>query len=142
MSRISGLVACILSVASLALSQPARADGCRRVHAEINLDTGTIEGNLGLDGTVAFVRDSVGTAPATAPANSSVFSGILTVSTETRGVLSIRETGMFSSRIGNALGPCWPRGATSSAAPQASRAPPATCRSSAAWARTTSSSSR
>lgn len=78
-------------------------DHCRRIRAEIDLTHGTIEGNFGLDGTVAFVRDSPGTAPVTAPPGSSVFSGILTVTTA-RGNLVVRETGMFSSRTGNPNG--------------------------------------
>jgi hypothetical protein len=91
-----------LSIGGLAAA-PARADGCRRVQAEINLAQGTIEGNFGLTGTVAFAGDSSGTPPATAPAGSSVFSGILTITTR-RGVLTLRETGMFSSRTGNPAG--------------------------------------
>ena len=86
----------------------ARADGdddrCRRIRAEIDLTHGTIEGNFGLDGTVAFVQDSPGTAPVTVPPGSSVFSGILTITTA-RGNLLVRETGMFSSRTGNPGGP-------------------------------------
>jgi hypothetical protein len=73
---------------------------CRRIRAEINLTEGTIAGNFGLNGTAVFVSDGQGTPPPTAPAGSSVFSGIFTVSTD-RGVLSLRETGMFSSRTGN-----------------------------------------
>jgi hypothetical protein len=109
MSRSMGrfaLMMCV-SAALVALAMaPARADGedCRRVRAEIDLTNGTIEGNFGLDGTVAFVGDSDGTPPATAPAGSSVFSGILTITTQ-RGVLEMRETGMFSNRTGNPDGP-------------------------------------
>ena len=77
---------------------------CRRIRAEIDLTNGTIEGNFGLDGTVAFVADSRGTVPTTAPPGSSVFSGILTITTS-RGNLLLRETGMFSSRTGNPNGP-------------------------------------
>jgi hypothetical protein len=73
------------------------------VHAQIDLTHGTIEGNFGLNGTVAFVGDSSGTSPATAPPNSSVFSGLLTISTA-RGDLVVRETGMFSSRAGSPRG--------------------------------------
>src|SRR5688572_2380243 len=73
---------------------------CRRIRAEINLTEGTIAGNFGLNGTAAFVSDGQGTPPTTAPAGSSVFSGLLTISTD-RGVLTLRETGMFSSRAGN-----------------------------------------
>src|ERR1041384_7263101 len=79
-------------------------DHCRRIRAEIDLTHGTIEGNFGLDGTVAFVQDSPGTAPVTAPPGSSGFSGILTI-TPARGTLLVRETGMFSSRTGNPGGP-------------------------------------
>jgi hypothetical protein len=86
----------------------AFADGddprCRRIKAEIDLTHGTIEGNFGLNGTVVFVRDSSGTPPSTGPVGSSVFSGLLTITT-TRGNLILRETGMFSSRTGNAAGP-------------------------------------
>src|SRR6185503_20137327 len=77
---------------------------CRRIRAEINLTNGTIQGNFGLDGTVAFVADSNGTPPPTGPAASSVFSGLLTVTTA-RGNLVLRETGMFSGRTGNPAGP-------------------------------------
>jgi hypothetical protein len=106
MIRVSGRVILMLclSMATLAHARAARAEECKRVRAEINLSTGTIEGNLGLDGTVAFVEDSSGEPPATAPAGSSVFSGILTITTD-RGVLSMRETGMFSGRTGNPAGP-------------------------------------
>jgi hypothetical protein len=89
-----------LTLATLAPASFAYADECRRVRAEIDLTSGTIEGNLGLDGTVAFTEDSAGTPPATAPATSSVFSGILTITTD-RGILEMRETGMFSSRDDN-----------------------------------------
>jgi hypothetical protein len=78
----------------------AEAGDCGRIRAEINLTEGTIAGNFGLNGTVAFVSDGQGTAPPTAPAGSSVFSGLLTISTG-RGALSLRETGMFSSRADN-----------------------------------------
>ena len=74
-------------------------DRCAQIHAEINLSTGTISGNFGLDGTVAFAGDSSGTPPATAPVGSSVFSGILTIATD-RGELIMRETGMSSGRAG------------------------------------------
>ena len=73
---------------------------CRRIRAEINLSDGTIAGNFGLNGTAVFVSDGQGTAPPTAPAGSSVFSGLFTISTE-RGALTLRETGMFSSRTDN-----------------------------------------
>ncbi len=99
MSRRVALIVC-LSVATLAHVGAARADDCRRIRAEIDLTNGTIEGNFGLDGTVAFVEDSAGTPPATAPAGSSVFSGILTITTS-RGEIQMRETGMFSARTGN-----------------------------------------
>src|SRR5262249_7574521 len=77
---------------------------CRQIRAEIDLTHATIDGNFGLDGTVAFVRDSAGTAPTTAPPGSSVFSGILTITTD-HGNLVLRETGMFSSRTGDPAGP-------------------------------------
>ena len=106
---MSRLIATIMLMAGMSVGAStfagvARADGCERVHAKINLSAGTIKGNQGLKGTVAFVADSAGTPPATAPATASVFSGILTVTTD-RGVLEVRETGMFSSRTGNAAGP-------------------------------------
>jgi len=78
----------------------AEEAGCRRIRAEINLTDGTIAGNFGLNGTVAFASDGQGTPPPTAPAGSSVFSGLLTISTR-RGELTLRETGMFSSRTDN-----------------------------------------
>jgi hypothetical protein len=77
-----------------------RADDGKTVHAEINLTKGTIKGNAGLNGTVAFVADGAGSPPPTGPPGSSVFSGSLTISTD-KGVLDVRETGMFSSRTGN-----------------------------------------
>jgi hypothetical protein len=78
----------------------AEEANCRRIRAEINLTDGTIAGNFGLNGSVVFVSDGQGTAPPTAPAGSSVFSGLLTISTA-RGALTLRETGMFSSRVDN-----------------------------------------
>ena len=112
MSRSTGRVMLMLMVSlsagMVASAGAARAgdddDQCKRVRAEINLTTGTIEGNFGLDGTVAFTQDSPGTPPATAPPGSTVFSGILTITTQ-HGVLTMRETGMFSSRTGNPAGP-------------------------------------
>lgn len=92
-----------LLTTTLATASPARADGCRRVFAQIDLAEGVIIGNLGLVGSVAFTADSAGTAPATAPATSSVFSGILTITTE-EGALEMRETGMFSSRRDTSAG--------------------------------------
>lgn len=84
-------------------ARPAHAETCKAIRAEIDLTHGTISGNFGLKGTVAFTADSSGTAPPTAPAGSSVFSGILEITTA-RGVLRMRETGMFSSRTGNPAG--------------------------------------
>ena len=80
----------------------ARAEGehCRNIRAEIDLSTGAISGNFGLNGDVVFTSDGTGTPPPTAPATSSVFSGLLAISTA-RGSLTFRETGMFSSRTGN-----------------------------------------
>jgi hypothetical protein len=89
--------------AALLSATPAHADGCKTIHAEIDLTHGTISGNFGLNGTVTFTSDGTGTAPPTAPAGTSVFSGILEITTK-RGVLSLRETGMFSSRTGNPAG--------------------------------------
>src|SRR6185295_9967417 len=57
----------------------------------------------GLNGTVAFTADGSGTAAPTSPPGSSVFSGILEITTK-KGVLRLRETGMFSSRTGNPAG--------------------------------------
>lgn len=95
-----------LALAGLAVAGPARAgDGCRRIHAEIDLSKGTIVGNFGLTGTVVFTADSSSPPPATAPPGSSVFSGILNITTTRHGNLQLRETGMFSSRTGNPLGP-------------------------------------
>jgi hypothetical protein len=95
------LVAGLLSVVLLH-GNSARADDdhCKNIHAQIDLSTGTIVGNFRLNGTVAFAADSNGTAPTTAPANSSVFSGPLVITTP-HGTLTVRETGMFSSRVGN-----------------------------------------
>jgi hypothetical protein len=90
-------------IGRVALADDGDDDNCRRIHAQIDLTHGTIEGNFGLNGTVAFVGDSSGTPPATAPANASVFSGLLTLSTA-HGDLVLRETGMFSSRVGNPAG--------------------------------------
>jgi hypothetical protein len=91
-----------LLTALLILPGVARAEGgrCRRVRAEIDLSQGTIAGNLGLNGTVVFTSDGQGTPPPTAPQTSSVFSGLLVISTA-EGSLTVRETGMFSSRTGN-----------------------------------------
>jgi len=102
MTRTSRRLAFIVSlcVATLAHVGAARADDCKRIRAEINLTDGTIQGNFGLDGTVAFVEDSAGEPPVTAPTGSSVFSGILTITTS-RGEIAMRETGMFSARTGN-----------------------------------------
>ncbi len=116
MSRISRRVALFvsLSVATVAHAGAARADSCKRIRAEINLDDGTIQGNFGLDGTVNFVEDSDAEAPETAPPGSSVFSGILTITTS-RGTIVLRETGMFSARTGNPAGfvlSSWGDGAT------------------------------
>jgi hypothetical protein len=86
-----------------ALAAPALAGECHAVHAEIDLGAGTIAGNFGLVGTVAFASDGTGTAPPTAPPAASVFSGILTITTA-RGDLVLRETGMFSSRSGSPRG--------------------------------------
>jgi hypothetical protein len=99
-----GIVMISTWIGGAALADSDDGDRCRRIRAEIDLTNGTIEGNFGLDGTVAFVGDSSGTAPPTAPGGSSVFSGILTVTTA-RGNLILRETGMFSSRTGNPGGP-------------------------------------
>jgi hypothetical protein len=93
-----------LSAGALLSASSARAESCKAIRAEIDLTNGTISGNFGLKGTVVFTADSSGTPPATAPAGSSVFSGILEITTP-RGVLRMRETGMFSSRTGNPAGP-------------------------------------
>jgi len=93
-----------LSAGALLSALPASAENCKTIRAEIDLTNGTISGNFGLKGTVVFTADSSGTPPATAPAGSSVFSGILEITTQ-RGVLRMRETGMFSSRTGNPAGP-------------------------------------
>jgi hypothetical protein len=97
------LLTAALSAALFSVT-PARADSCKTIHAEIDLTHGTISGNFGLNGTVSFTSDGTGSAPPTAPPGSSVFSGILQITTK-RGVLSLRETGMFSSRTGNPAGP-------------------------------------
>jgi hypothetical protein len=92
-----------LCAAALLFAPPARAENCKAIRAEIDLTHGTISGNFGLKGTVVFTADSSGTPPPTAPAGSSAFSGILEITTQ-RGVLRMRETGMFSSRTGNPAG--------------------------------------
>jgi hypothetical protein len=92
-----------LSAVALSFAAPARAGGCKTIRAEIDLTHGTISGNFGLNGTVVFTSDGTGTSPPTAPAGSSVFSGILEITTA-RGILRMRETGMFSSRTGNPAG--------------------------------------
>lgn len=85
---------------ALARDQEEDAPQCRNIRAEIDLSKGTISGNFHLNGTVAFSSDGSGTPPPTAPATSSVFSGPLVITTA-RGTLTLRETGMFSSRTGN-----------------------------------------
>src|SRR5678815_3062350 len=108
LSSVIGVMFCLVIGHAALADSDGDDDGdggnCRRIRAEIDLTNGTIEGNFGLDGTVAFVADSRGTVPTTAPPGSSVFSGILTITTA-RGDLVLRETGMFSSRTGNARGP-------------------------------------
>jgi hypothetical protein len=93
-----------LSTGAFLFTTPARAATCKTIRAEIDLTHGTISGNFGLNGTVVFTSDGTGTAPPTAPAGSSVFSGILEITSQ-RGILRMRETGMFSSRTGNPAGP-------------------------------------
>jgi hypothetical protein len=104
--RLHGLATLLicLSTTHVAVAGDNQGPRCQSIRAEIDLTNGTIEGNFGLNGTVAFAQDSAGTPPATAPAGSSVFSGILTLATA-RGDLILRETGMFSSRTGNPAGP-------------------------------------
>lgn len=89
--------------AVVALSPRASAENCKNIRAEIDLTNGTIAGNFGLNGTVAFAADGSGTPAPTSPPGSSVFSGILEITTK-KGVLRLRETGMFSSRTGNPAG--------------------------------------
>jgi hypothetical protein len=108
MRRLTSLASAVLCIslgttAFAGNSDDGDDDNCRRIHAQIDLTHATIEGNFGLNGTVAFAQDSSGTPPATAPANASVFSGLLTITTA-RGNLVLRETGMFSSRTGNPAG--------------------------------------
>jgi hypothetical protein len=93
-----------LGAAAVSFASPARAESCKAIRAEIDLTHGTISGNFGLNGTVVFTSDGTGTPAPTAPAGSSVFSGILEI-TSNRGILRMRETGMFSSRTGNPSGP-------------------------------------
>jgi hypothetical protein len=85
-------------------SAAQEAPRCRRVHATIDLSEGTIQGNAGLDGSASFTSDGSGTPPETAPAGSSVFSGILAIGTD-EGDLELRETGMFSARTDDPAGP-------------------------------------
>jgi hypothetical protein len=95
---LSGTILC--ASGALAHDDDEDVPQCRSVRAEIDLSRGTISGNLQLNGTVAFSSDGSGTPPPTAPATSSVFSGPLVITTA-RGTLTLRETGMFSSRTGN-----------------------------------------
>lgn len=97
--RIASVCLCL---GMFTLSSLARAEGanCRRIRAQIDLSQGTIRGNFGLNGSAVFTSDSPGTAPPTAQAGTSVFSGLLAISTD-EGTLSMRETGVFSSRTGN-----------------------------------------
>jgi hypothetical protein len=97
-TALSGTVLC--ASGALAHDEDEDAPRCRNVRAEIDLSRGTISGNLQLNGTVAFSNDGPGTPPPSAPATSSVFSGPLVITTA-RGTLTLRETGMFSSRTGN-----------------------------------------
>lgn len=94
----------LLAAAAVAVSPSASAENCKTIRAEIDLTNGTISGNFGLNGTVTFTGDGAGTPAPTSPPGSSVFSGILEITTK-RGVLRMRETGMFSSRTGNPAGP-------------------------------------
>jgi hypothetical protein len=92
-----------LAALGFSADAPAEGDGCRAVRAEIDLAAGTISGNAGLNGTILFASDGAGTPPPTAPEGSSVFSGLLTLSTDA-GSVELRETGMFSSRGENPRG--------------------------------------
>jgi hypothetical protein len=93
-----------LSTAVFLSATSAEAGPCKTIRAEIDLTNGTIAGNFGLSGTVVFTSDGAGTPAPTSPPGSTVFSGILEITTS-RGVLRMRETGMFSSRTGNPAGP-------------------------------------
>lgn len=101
--RKMNILTIAVSCAVLGQVSLADADRCKKIKAEIDLVTGTIEGNFGLNGTVVFVADSNGSAPSTAPPGTGVFSGLLTITTD-EGVFVMRETGMFSGRAGNPLG--------------------------------------
>jgi hypothetical protein len=98
--RMLNVCVCVATLTTLSSVARAEGAGCRRVRAEIDLSQGTIRGNVGLNGGAVFTRDSPGTAPPTAQAGTSVFSGLLVISTA-EGTLTMRETGVFSSRTGN-----------------------------------------
>jgi len=104
MRRLSGPFTLLLCLGLLTPAVAAADDACHAIRGEIDLNHLTIDATFGLEGTVGFAQDSASTAPATAPPGSSVFSGILTITTAD-GVLTLRETGMFSSRTGDPAGP-------------------------------------
>jgi hypothetical protein len=86
---------------------------CREVRAEIHemrntancaspysfCAEGTIDGNLGFDGTTFFTVDGVGTAPPESPGKS-IYTGTFVVTTA-HGELTLRETGISYPRNGN-----------------------------------------
>jgi hypothetical protein len=95
-----------LAVYGLGASLANADQSCRAVHAVI-VDksapvncaspyffcaAGTVDGNLGLDGTTYFVLDGAVAPPATAP-GFGVTSGLL-VYTTSHGTLTVRETGV------------------------------------------------
>jgi hypothetical protein len=69
-------------------------------------DTGTISGNLGLNGAIEFFTvDSTAPGPSTAPNPSTTlsYSGILEITTN-HGTLITRDTGVFDTSTGTSTG--------------------------------------
>jgi len=103
-SRLHALLG--LAACALGASVANAGQNCRAVHALI-IDksapvncaspyffcaAGTVDGNLGLDGTTYFVLDGAVAPPATAP-GFGVTSGLLVYTTR-HGTLTVRETGV------------------------------------------------
>jgi hypothetical protein len=67
---------------------------------------GSIEGNLGLNGTTSFVGDSIGAGLDTAPDAPATlaFSGIVRITTAKDGTLTLRDTGVFNTAANTPTG--------------------------------------